>query len=72
MATALLCLVLSPLSVTATELDNSKLTTLAKEYEKQGKYDEALQIYRHLIAVDPSQKELYQAITVINIKKALL
>lgn len=72
MATALLCFLLSPSSVIATESDSNKLTTLAKEYEKQGKYDEAIQIYRHLIALDPTRKELYQTITTLNAKKSTL
>lgn len=61
LATALLCLALSPSNVTANE-PASKLTTLAKEYEKAGKYDEAIQVYRHILTIEPGRKEIVQRI----------
>ncbi len=69
LATALLCLVLSPSTVIASESDIAKLNILAKEYERVGKYDEAIQIYRHIITIDPTQKNLSQTIHTLNQKK---
>jgi len=65
----LLCLVLSPSTVIANESDIAALNLLAKEYERVGKYDEAIQLYHHIIAIDPTKKNLSQKILMLNQKK---
>lgn len=70
MAIALACSALSPLSATDISPANfNNLTTLAKEYEKQGKIEEAIQVYRHILELDPNQTIISQAINRLSQKK---
>jgi len=70
MAIALACSALSPLSATdISPASFNNLTTLAKEYEKQGKIEEAIQVYRHILELDPNQTIISQAINRLSQKK---
>lgn len=42
--------------------------TMAKVLEDQGNYSEALRIYRHLIADNPNQPELAEALTRVKMR----
>lgn len=70
MAIALACSALSPLSATdISPVSLNHLTTLAKEYEKQGKIDEAIQVYRHILELNPNQTIISQTINRLSQNK---
>ena len=46
-----------------------KTATMAKIFAQQGHYDEAIEIYRHLLSKDPDREDLSDALTSIVEKR---